>query len=188
MDIIIDANQIRGLPLSDREANHISRGRIAYHVYLSYYFYLFGRLDDDLKRSVMVDCRLWDDDDDVSVDSTMTPRLPLYYEISKAAAKTWNGMDDETKMVWKQRTIELNSRPPTDGVFRIIPEAINTGIYENVLTSLTQDWSNLVRVMKQSMINMRFSSAQDSQREFKFGKETVRKDNQVYKSFYLNFY
>ena len=147
-------------------------------------------MDDDLKRSVMVDCRLWDDDDDDddgSVDSTMTPRSPFYYEISKAAAKTWNQMDDETKMAWKQRTIQLNSRPPTDGVFRTIPEAINTGICENVLTSLTQDWSNLVRIMKHLMMSKRFTLAKESKRVFKFGKETVRKQNQVYKSLYINF-
>ena len=39
-----------------------------------------------------------DDDDDGSIDSTITPRYPMYYEIGRAAARNWNNMENETKM------------------------------------------------------------------------------------------
>ena len=86
MESILTPEEVINLPLFDKEINHHSRKRIGYHVYLSYYFKLISTLDYERKRQILVQCHVRDDDDAIYVDSTMTPRQPLCYEMTKAAS------------------------------------------------------------------------------------------------------
>jgi hypothetical protein len=87
MNSINTPQQILNLPQSEKEINHSSQKQIGYHVYLSY-FKLFATLDNDDKRGVMIEYNVWEDEDDkMSIDSTLTPQRPMYYEITRAAAR-----------------------------------------------------------------------------------------------------
>ncbi len=97
MNSINTPQQILHLSQSEKEINHPSQKRIGYHVYLSYYFKLFATLDNDDKRGIMIEYNIWEDEDDISIDSTLTPRRPMYYEITRAAARRWNAMVPDVK-------------------------------------------------------------------------------------------
>jgi hypothetical protein len=64
-------------------------------VYLSYYFYAYNKLSIEEKCRVMIQHNVWHGqaEDDVSIDLTLTPQLPMYYEVCKAAACNWNSME-----------------------------------------------------------------------------------------------
>ena len=187
MDSINTREEVINLPLSEKEIQHQSRKRIGYHVYLSYYFKLFSELDIDLKRSVMIRYDIWDDDndDDISIDSTLTPRLPICFEVSMAAARQWNNMSHDIKESWKDRARELNSRPSTDGVFLRVPIAVDSSASEHIITALSLEWINLVRIFKCCILNRR-NIIKTSQKSYTFGKERLVLCNQVHKSFFLN--
>ena len=186
MDRINTPKEVINLPRSEKEAHHHSRKRLGYHVYLSYYFKLFSELDIDSKRSVMIEYGIWQqDEDDISIDSTLTPRLPICFEVSKAASRKWNSMAHNIKEAWKDRAKELNSRPSTDGRFATVPAAVDSSATQHIITSLSLEWINFVRIIKQSIIN-RKNVIQSSQRTYTFGRERLVLNKQVYKSFFLN--
>ena len=41
--------------------------------------------------------------------TTMTPRHPMYYEISRTAARNWNDMENDGKNTWKYDGFNYNS-------------------------------------------------------------------------------
>ena len=193
MNVINDPEHIIHLPQTIKEAQHTSRKRIGYHVYLSYYFKVFKRVDNETKKTIMIRCNIWDDvdvdDDDGSVDSTMTPRHPLYYEITRAAAKNWNDMQAGGKEAWNKRATILNSRPISDGTFKNVPsDILDSSMTVNILQSLTQDWKNFVRQFKQSILlkSRHGTRVPDSQKVYKFGNEKVVMYSQIYRIIYLN--
>ena len=72
-------NQVIQLPFTAKEKKHTSRNRIAYHVFLSMYFYDFQKLSMEEKMNV---CEL--DilgDDDISIDTTDTPPTIASYNV-----------------------------------------------------------------------------------------------------------
>jgi hypothetical protein len=189
MNSINTPQQILHLSQSEKEINHPSRKRLGYHVYLSYYFKLFATLDNDDKRGIMIENNIWEDEDDISIDSTLTPRRPMYYEITRAAARRWNAMDLDTKEAWKERAGRLNSRPRMDGTFENVPNAIiESSITDNVLQSLSQDWVNFVRQFKQCILlkSRHHSRVPTSEKIYKFGNEKVVMYSQIYRIFYFN--
>jgi hypothetical protein len=98
---------------------------------------------------IMIEYNVWKDEDDMSIDSTLMPQHPMYYEITQVAARKWNTMIPDIKDAWKQRATVLNSCPRMDGTFQNVPTSIiNSSITDNVIQSLTQDWVNFVRQFK----------------------------------------
>ena len=185
--------EIMNLPQTKREREHRGRKRIGYHVYLSYYFYLFGELENEEKRAIMRRYNVWDDvdddDDDGSIDTTMTPRHPMHYEISRTAAMNWKDMENEGKNAWKDRASDLNRRPQSDGRFMILPSdlAVESSLRTNVLLSLSQDWMHLVHQFKQSiLLKSRPTRIPQSKKTYRFGNEIVVMCSQIYRIFYLN--
>ena len=78
MSNISTPEDVIDLPRSEKEMHHHSRKRQGYHVYLSYYFKLFNEMKIESKHRVMIANGVWqDEDDNMFIDSTMTPRLPL---------------------------------------------------------------------------------------------------------------
>ena len=111
-------NQVISLPFTVKEKQHTSRNRIAYHVFLSMFFYDFQKLSMEEKMNV---CEL--DilgDDDISIDTTDTPPAIASDNVIRAAAKKWHEIDIEIKEAWKQRVIELNRQTQIDGTFEVV--------------------------------------------------------------------
>ena len=124
MDLIVTPEEVMNLPLCEKDAHHHSRKRLGYYAHLSYYFKLFLELDVDFKRSMMIEHGVWQDEDDISFDSALTPRLPMCFEVSKAASRKWNSIAHNTKEAWKDSAIELNSCPSTDKRLAIVLAAV----------------------------------------------------------------
>ena len=192
------ADEIVELPNTKRELDHISRKRIGYHVYLSYYFVLFNKLTYDEKKSVMYLRRIWirnetSDVDSDSDDSVLTARTPQYYEITRAAALYWNSLSIQYKAAWTLRARALNSRPPNDGRFEKIPDQLivdddtTSSIHKNIIIqSLSSDWMNLTRLFKNAMIRFKMN-IKTSTKIYRFGNDCVLLSSQSYKSFFLNY-
>ena len=84
-------------------------------------------------------------DDDVSVDSVMTPRSPKHYEVMKVACNRWKSMRRDLVESWKERAARLNMLP-IPGKFKEIPDPLNTtSLEDNIKTSLTLDWAAVVK-------------------------------------------
>ena len=101
----------------------------------------------------MIDYGIWQDEDDISVDSALTPRLPMRFEVSKAASREWNRMTHNTKKARKDRATELNSCPSTDGRFATVPAAVDSSATQHIIASLSLEWINFVRMIKQSIVS-----------------------------------
>lgn len=184
------SHQIINLPTTNKEEEHQGRKRTGYHVYLSYYFYTYNKLSYEEKCEVMIQHNVWHGqaEDDVSIDSTLTPRLPMHYEVCKAAACNWNSMEITLKEAWKERARVLNDRPATDGRFEEVPRTLTTQIpmKEHILESLSTDWLNLVRLFKQCLLGSS-NKIQNSQKVYRFGNERICLRSQCYKSFFFNY-
>ena len=193
MNTIALPNQVIALPNTERETTHTSRRRIGYHVYLSYYFHLFSSLSVADQKAIMYYHSIWHHDgyaSDSSDDSILTPRIPVYYEITRAAAVKWQSYPIEMKSAWASRAALLNERPPNDGNFESIPaqlvddenpESINGHI---IIQSLSTDWVNLSRLLKNSLLPSTRITKREKQ--YRFGNEVVQLSFQKYRVFYLN--
>ena len=194
MNMIALPNQVIALPNTQREINHTSRQRIGYHVYLSYYFHLFSILSIADQKEIMYYHNIWYHDGyatDSSNNSILTPRCPVYYEITRAAAVKWRSYSIEMKTAWTTRAASLNERPPNDGNFESIPtqlvddenpQSINGNI---IIQSLSTDWVNLSRLLRNTLLPSTRITRREKQ--YRFGNEVVRLCFQKYRVFYLNY-
>jgi hypothetical protein len=194
MNTITLPNQVIALPHTPREINHTSRRRIGYHVYLSYYFHLFSILSTADQKEIMYNNSIWYCNGyatDSSDDSILTPRIPVYYEITRAAAMNWQSYSIEMKAAWSRRAASLNERPPNDGKFESIPaqlvddenpRSINSNI---IIQSLSTDWVNLSRLFRNALLPSTRITKRSKQ--YRFGNEIVTLSFQKYRVFYLNY-
>ena len=189
-DFFRSSIDIRQHPITDKERTHHSRNRIGYHVYLSAYFTYFTSLSYEEKKEILVKYRVWNREDDAFFeedDSVFTPIQPRASDVMKAAARKWAATDEDFKKAWKDRASELNERPRNDGKFENVPTVIvDTSMYQNVMQSLTLDWRNFANSMKRAMIMNSKKMVETSEKEFKFGNESVKLHSQCYRSFYIN--
>lgn len=194
MNTIALPNQVIALPRTQREITHTSRRRIGYHVYLSYYFHLFSSLSTTDQKEIMYLHSIWIRDGyatDSSDDSILTPRVPVYYEITRAAAMKWQSYSIEMKTAWTTRATSLNQQPPNDGNFESIPaqlvddensQSINSKI---IIQSLSTDWVNLSRQFRNALLPSTRITRRHKQ--YRFGNEVVPLLFQKYRIFYLNY-
>ena len=150
------------------------------------YFSDFKLLTEDRKISVLMSAGVWSDsEDDVSVDSVMTPRSPKCYEVMKVACNRWKSMSRDLVGSWKERAARLNMLP-IQGKFNDIPYELNTtSLEDNIKTSLTLDWAAVVKFFRNFLI--RKSRNGESKRVLVFGKERVQLRSQVYRAIHLNY-
>ena len=188
-DFNTSSQQILALPLSEKERNHKSRTRQAYHVFLSAYFNKFSTLSNEEKKELLVDLQIWapDVNEANEEDSVMTPVSPAVYEVMKAAARMWEGTSAELKQAWKNRTERLNDRAPNDGSFEEVPdELFEPSLEDTVTESLTKEWRHVSSMIMHS-VNLNIKKFMgDSYAQYRFGNETVVLYTQAYKSFYLS--
>ena len=71
-------------PRSKKEIQSDSRKRKGCHTYVSHFFSDFERLSKEEQEMVLVKNVIWDDADDVTVDSVMTPCTAKSYEVQEA--------------------------------------------------------------------------------------------------------
>ena len=74
MNNITIADHILDLPRTKNERSNNSRGCKGYHVYVSHFFSDFKLQAKEDQEIMLVDYGIWDELDDVSIDSIMTPR------------------------------------------------------------------------------------------------------------------
>ena len=178
-------HRIVNLPRSKKELENSSRSRKGYHTYVSHFFSDFKLLSKEQQETVLVDRGIWDESDDLSVDSVMTPRTVKSYEILKAASFQWRDFPIGAKAAWNKRAAGLNLLP-VDGTLNRIPHAYKLpSLNGNVIDSVRHDWCYIVGLFRNAVT--RKPKSGESERRYKFGDEDVVLGNQVYRSFHLNF-
>ena len=75
MDFFVTSQQILTLPITEKERNHSSRDRRAYHVFILYFFNKFASLDYNDRKDLLVNNHIWEPDINQAAeeDSVMTP-------------------------------------------------------------------------------------------------------------------
>ena len=184
MDFFTSAHNILSLPISEKERNHHSRNRRAYHVYLSQFFKEYNELNDDEKRAKLIELRVWRPPEGYdSDDSVMTAPIPGGRDVMRAAGRVWNRLNIQLKDAWRERTTLLNARPANDGIFQNVPAFVNDNVVKD---ALTRDWRYLVSLLKQSIMSNAKKFTQYSETTYVFGRERVVLNKQGYRSFYLS--
>ena len=177
--------RIINLPRSEKELNNSSRNRKGYYTYVSRFFSDFEILSKEEQEAVLVDNGIWDDDDEATVDSVMTPRTAKSYEVLRAASICWLEFPLNIQCAWKERAAALNLLP-VKGKLKRIPGALKLpSLNLNVIDSLTHDWSYIVALFRSAIV--RKSRSGESERRYQFGDEEVVLGNQIYRSFHLNY-
>ena len=194
MNFFTSADQIMNMPISEKERNHPSRKRIAYHVFLSHFCAKVSSLSDREKKDTFRQLGIWRrpvyegyDSDDDSIMSV--PKLATG-DLMRAAGRVWRdhtGLD--LKEAWKNRASALNLLPEMDGTFREIPEALEDPhtLEENTMRALSLDWQNLALLFKQAVFSGMNRLMGDSRASYKFGNERVVVSTQSYRKFYMNY-
>ena len=186
-------NDVINLPLTTKERRHDSRCRLGYHVYLSRFFYDFGKVGNEEKEEMLVQYGIWDEnppaaegEDAESVSSLLTCRQPLCHEITMVAAKIWKQLGIEMKEGWKERARMLNDRPRKDGTFEMVPSSIvSESVDACIKQSLSMEWKRMVALFKGCVLHGRGATIQ-SKKQYRFGPELVILNNQFFRSFFLN--
>ena len=186
-DMLISFHSIVNLTYTEKEIQHTSRNRRAYHVYLSYYFHDFNAISDEKKEEVMRENKIWMEVGETeTIDSTDTQRLPTCHDVSRAAGINWRNMCEYLKKGWKQRAEDLNNRPRNDGHFQFIPTSIiEASVTQCLILSLSKEWLNVVRMFRNCLLG-KTNKIVNSQKVFKFGFEKVKLMNQTYRHFILS--
>ena len=195
MNFLTTADAVISLPFTSKEKQHTSRQRYGYHVYLSFYYTSFKKLNSNEQQAVGRDMSLGENlrvvvnnegDDDVSCDSTDTPIQILPPEIMRYIARKWKASSVEIKDSWKLRAHHLNQQPRIDGTFDKIPTSLlsPTHLEDHLLESLTRDWQMLVSIFRNAITRTTRTKC-ISEKEYVFGREKIILQNQFYRSFYL---
>ena len=142
-------------------------------------------LSREEQEMVLVMHDIWDELDDISVDSVMTPRTVKIYEILKVGSIRWRDLPIEIIIAWKERAAALN-RLPINGKLKRIPLVYKLpSLNNNVVESVQHDWCYVGSLFRSAI--MRKPKGGESERMYKFGDEEVVLGNQSYRALHLNF-
>ena len=194
IEIIINpsSDQIKNLPLTEKEVNHKSRQRLGYHVYSSYLFYAFHRASVEEKEDLLIRYKVWrtnEDKDDASSSSSSSSssvRIPSCHDVSRFAGLVWRSYGTGVKDEWANRATMLNSRARNDGRFIEVPDGVMSSSIEKIVKeSLTQEWLNFVQLMRNAFV-LRRNQISSSMKIVTMGLEKVNIGLQVCKKFTLS--
>ena len=172
-------------PRTKKEIQSNSRKRKGYHTYVSHFFSDFELLSNDEQETVLVANGIWDDGDDISVDSVMTPRTVKGSEVLKAACIRWREFPANIQNAWKERAVALNLLP-VKGKVKRIPVALKHPSLENtVIDSLQHDWRYIVDLFRFAIVRKPRSG--ESERRYQFVDEEDVLGNQIYRAFHINY-
>ena len=180
-------NEVELLPLTRKEKEHHGRNRLAYHVFISYYYHQYN-LHQHSKRSCSSSSSSRSSrSSSSSTTSSSSSSTIEASEVRRQASTKWRSLSSDMKGAWKDRANLLNARPRNDGLFEQLPTPLNTSNLESfVLKTLTSEWLHLVKIFK-NMCTRRRSGANDKRVvTYVFGNEKVEVGSQVYRSFYIS--
>ena len=195
---VLTANEIVELPLNKKEKNHRSRTRLAFHVYLSRYFFDFKRrsineqnaqifevLGVRLGRLLLEDAE-YDSTDSADYNPRVRVKVPRHIHTLRCAARRWNAMADDLKEAWGIRASRLNDRP-LSGSFLDVPQTIGgdngDSLRTYVLAALSEDW-HIVWRMFNTMLKKPVRRGMATTK-YSFGGEHVTLGLQSFKYFVL---
>ena len=125
-------------------------------------------------------------DEDSTYSSINSTYIPSCHEISRLAGLTWRGYSNEFKEEWSMKASMLNNRPQNDGKFTEIPSWVLTfSIEEAVKMSLSQEWLNLVQVLRNAVVVKR-NPMVTYKKVYTFGNEKVKLDLQIIRKFSIS--
>lgn len=187
----LSPSQVNQLPYNDKEINHLSDKRQAYHVFLSRFITDFKLQSTEYQRNYLQNNNVntyQHHSDASSVDSTDTNYYnneidtPIaHMTIYKLAIKQWNDMDKPTKNAWKKRTKELNAYPKIGKFYSLPPQSMNVQFQ---LDALTKDWKYVTNIFRGALIKKNKAGIAD--RKYIIGKETIKVGQQRYRELHLN--
>ena len=159
-------------------------------MYLSYFFAEFCNLSSEEKEKLLVEKGVWKGRAQItsadSDSSTTTTLEPNCHEINRLAALIWRGYDEEIKNGWGRRAGKLNDWPRNDGKFLEVPDCVvDSCIEELVKMTLTQEWLQLVQMLKNSVL-MERNVIGSKDRVYTFGREKVTLGVQILRRFRLS--
>ena len=166
--------EIYKLPISSAEKFHPSRKCTGYHVFLSQFFFEFRGLpiEDQLEYIMGNDVQSVDSVDSISIKP---------YQITQVAAAHWRNSSNNIKEAWKRWAAGLNmSTMP--GTFYTLPKDIGGNIEEHVKESLTIEWNEICRQMKNSLVCRHLKNRE---LVYMFMKDRVPIMKQVYQKLFL---
>ena len=183
--------EIIAIPITEKERNHESRQRHAYHIFVSMFFKKFKELNYDEKKETLQELRLWryNDNGYESDDSVITQPQATVGDIIRAAGKVWRESSLEIRNAWKERADRLNSRELSDGTFDYIPGVLivdRNSLRQNVMLSLTADWKYTGKMLKTALVLNKKKICVNAYNSYKFGNERVVLYTQTYRSFLMN--
>lgn len=174
------STDIATLPFTRKELAHTSRNRSGFHLFISIFFSDFKERSDVEKEELLRDASIWDGDTfEVNPSSLLSPPTPTVVDIMRLGCKRWRSASKEVKNAWRNRAVALNALP-IPGRFCAMPVAIN--VNADITESMTLDWMEFSRCFHMSIVKTRANA----DRSYKFGTETVRLGNMIYRSSYLN--
>ena len=195
--------EIFNLPYNFKERAHRSRTRLGFHVYLSWYIPEFRVLPKnaqlelvkgrELRVANLVDLTVnvgpeVIELDDSSFDSTDTPeeQKPIKgFELMRVAGFHWNGLEEYTRIAWKNRAKKLNRRV-LPGKFTRVPLNFAAGemsFEEAALSSMSNEWYSAAVNIQRSLV--RRPRAEMSRLQYMIGKERVLLLTQTYRVFQI---
>jgi hypothetical protein len=180
------AASIFDLPLNEKEESNNSRTRLAYHVFLSRFFFDLKGLSETEKREIVLSTPYLREDAedyyavDSDADSIDSAVLLRHVDCIRHASNRWQLMSVEEKTGWIARASWLNGRP-VPGKFECIPTNLSNS---DVAEAMTADWRRFVLLLRNSIT--RTPRKLLSSMEYYFGNENVKIGSQSYRSFELN--
>jgi hypothetical protein len=182
-------HEIRNRNPTNKELYHPSRNRKGYHVFISQCYADFKKLTEQQQQEQLAFYHIWIDNDEVSVDSVMTPSTFNHVHIMKLCNRLWTSASDDVRNGWKCRAEYLNMLPRKDGRFDSLHQNLHHGsLTSNILESLSYDWIHLCKTLNTTICRSNTTKVGESiHKTYKFGNQKVFLLNQIYKSFHFNY-
>ena len=131
----VTPEEVKHLPLSDKERHHPSRTRQGYHVFISYFNLIFKDTEPFNQREMLHHAGLnFDNEDDV---------IP-YQLIYQLARQEWRMLSRQQVLAWDERARMLNSRPTVSQTINY-PYAVRMDIIQ---LSLYYDYMFIYNTLK----------------------------------------
>ena len=172
----VTPNTIVNLPMTDKELNHTSRNRRGYHVYLSYFHYLFKKQTRLRGTTMLYDSGVWEAN--TRSDNQLVVQV---HDIARLASHKWNySYNDELRNGWRRRADVLNARPRADGCFTALPSWLdgNFSLEDLILKNLSHEWKSISMTLRNCLL-VEENLVLNREKKLKFGYEKIKIGNHV---------
>ena len=195
---MLDPMEIEELPFIFNECLRPSRRRNGYHVFSLLFklqFFELGReVQQDLLRPICPRSRSSSISSSSSSLSSSSSSLRNQHiekkHVRLLGNQRWKNLPIESKMAWKHRSFRLNQRPPHNGfddiqVSLTTHNNIENPLRKHIIISLSNEWNNLVKSFRSSIVRKKKRKEEVMSKTYKFGNETILLSSQIYRTFTL---